>query len=299
MEDSEKELLKIGAEAALKPFSSLLERLLGGLVDQTGGQWEDAAKVRRLRRQIKLYAKVQELLEDAGIEPRQVSDKIGFPLLSAASLEDDPDIQDTWAAMLANAADPREASKVEALFVAMLREMTPAAVKFLDALFPANPRDYATVNSSVEPLFHGAVRQVVLPPPRLDEAGKAVTPPPRAILSFKKSGLLNAYVRAGLARRPELAMISMGDWKKHGDELRLDHEDCQYLIDLLKRNAILTESLTTPTVDITPLSPAPGNRSSPQQKAKIQQVAVYSLTQLGISFIRACRPPRPEKRPTP
>jgi hypothetical protein len=155
MEDSEKELLKIGADAALKPFWSLLERLFGGLVDQTGGQWEDAEKVRRLRRQIKLYRKVEGLLEEAGIEPRQVSDNSGFPLLAAASLEDDPDIQDTWAALLANSVDPREANKVEALFVAMLREMTPAAVKFMDALLPANPKDYAHVNSAVEPMFPG------------------------------------------------------------------------------------------------------------------------------------------------
>jgi hypothetical protein len=37
----EKELLKVGVEAAVRPFSNLLERLFGGAVDEIGGAWQE------------------------------------------------------------------------------------------------------------------------------------------------------------------------------------------------------------------------------------------------------------------
>jgi hypothetical protein len=136
-----------------------------------------------------------------------------------------------------------------------------------------------------------------MPPPHIGEDGSAVAPHPEPAVSFRKTGLLDAYVRAGLARIPTLAVATLRAWKEHGEDLRADHENCQYLIDLLKRNTILSESLTTPPVDVSPLMSGIGNRSSRRQEVKVQSVAIYSLTQLGIAFIRACRPPRPQQKP--
>jgi hypothetical protein len=61
--------------------------------------------------------------------------KIVHPLLEAASLEDTPDLQDIWASMMVNAADPSDSSPVNASFPLILKELSSRHVKFLAALF--------------------------------------------------------------------------------------------------------------------------------------------------------------------
>jgi hypothetical protein len=114
MTQEELQLIKVGAEAVLKPFANLMERLFGGAVDQIGGGWEDALSTRRRIRQIGLFKKLQKAFEEAGITPRQISDNISVPALLNASLVDDETMQTKWANLLANAADPREIKEVMA-----------------------------------------------------------------------------------------------------------------------------------------------------------------------------------------
>src|ERR1035438_3080001 len=106
MTDDERQLFKVTAEATLKPFGNLLERLFGGAVDQIGGEWEYRLRARRLLRQAKVYAKLKQQLDDARIDPQKIPEKIWIPAVQAVSLEDDETLQDTWASLLANAANP-------------------------------------------------------------------------------------------------------------------------------------------------------------------------------------------------
>ena len=107
MNDDEKELLKVGAETAMKPFTDLINKLFGGPVEQIGGMWTDGLVARRQIRQLKLMQKVKEAVDKAGFDPSMVRDKVGVNLLQAALLEDDETMQDAWANMLANESDPR------------------------------------------------------------------------------------------------------------------------------------------------------------------------------------------------
>jgi len=128
-------MMKVGAEAALKPFSNLIEKLFGGPAEELGGMWQDAVKVRRFERQLKLFTKVQRLLDEAGIEPQRVSDKISIPLLNNASLEDDESLQDKWASLLANAATPDAVPPVSAMFPKVLGNLSAREAKVLDLYF--------------------------------------------------------------------------------------------------------------------------------------------------------------------
>src|ERR1019366_10408462 len=114
MTDEEKQLFRVTAEATLKPFGNLLERLFGGAVDQIGGEWEDRLKARRCLRRAKVYAKLKQQLDDAGFEPQEIPEKIWVPALQAVSLEDHETLQDKWASLLANAANPESAQSVSA-----------------------------------------------------------------------------------------------------------------------------------------------------------------------------------------
>jgi hypothetical protein len=130
MTDDEKQLFKVTAEATLKPFGSLLERLFGGAVDQIGGEWEYRLRARRLLRQAKVYAKLKQQLDDARIEPQKIPEKIWIPALQAVSLEDDETLQDTWASLLANAANP-DVDPIPPAFPEILRQLTAREVGFL------------------------------------------------------------------------------------------------------------------------------------------------------------------------
>src|ERR1035441_4208784 len=110
----------------MKPFANLIEKLFGGSVEEIGGIWQDSLKVRRFQRQLKLFEKVEKLIADAGFEPRHVPDAISIPLLSAASLEDNERLQDKWAALLANAANPDVTPHPG--FVQLLSNMSPLDV---------------------------------------------------------------------------------------------------------------------------------------------------------------------------
>src|ERR1019366_4458525 len=104
MTSDEREVVKAGAEAALRPFSNLIEKLFGGAAEQIGGMWEDSLRVKRAERQAlrlaKLFKRVQDAIDEANFDPQPVPDKISSPILQSASVEDDEFLQERWANVL-------------------------------------------------------------------------------------------------------------------------------------------------------------------------------------------------------
>jgi len=70
------------------------------------------------------------------------SPKILLPILDGASLEDDAELQDKWAALLVSAAS-RPDEEVRG-FSEILRQVTPALAKFLDRAFDETAEAYKT-----------------------------------------------------------------------------------------------------------------------------------------------------------
>ena len=90
---------------------------------------------RRLKNAETVLGKSHLILLDIGVEPGEVPFNIAQPVLEAASLQESGELQDVWANLLANAADPRQISPVLPLFPSILKELSPREVKFLDALY--------------------------------------------------------------------------------------------------------------------------------------------------------------------
>jgi hypothetical protein len=76
----------------------------------------------------------QKMLREAGAQPRPVPLKIIVALLQCASLEEDGDLQERWAALLANASATGPA-KVHESFSEVLRQLSPRESRFLDHLY--------------------------------------------------------------------------------------------------------------------------------------------------------------------
>jgi hypothetical protein len=178
MNDDEKELLKVGAETAMKPFADLITKLFGGPIEQVGGMWTDSLMVRREIRKIKLYQKLKTAIDEAAFDPRTISDKIWLPAVHEALLEEDETIQQLWANLLANAADPRQQNHALPAFPNILKELTTREARFLDAL----------LNQASKP-------------PRIP--GHEVPP---VTVEFSKQELFNVFTGAGLTIAPENAL---------------------------------------------------------------------------------------------
>jgi hypothetical protein len=123
---------KGAVEATLQPLHDLIRDLAGPAFQEMGETWRDHVRVWRLQRAVRLAERVREILAPLGIAPRPVPLKILLPAIEHASLEDDDELQDRWAALLARAADPGYQGKMLSVFVDVLSQITPQDALFLD-----------------------------------------------------------------------------------------------------------------------------------------------------------------------
>src|ERR1035438_5844869 len=75
------------------------------------------------------------MAQDAGFTPQTVPPKVLFPLLEGASFEEDENLHDMWAALLANATSPLSAQIVRPGFIAIWKEMAPDEAGLLNWMY--------------------------------------------------------------------------------------------------------------------------------------------------------------------
>jgi Abortive infection alpha len=114
-------------------------RIFGGALDQVGGMIEDSLRFRRGVRLLRLEKRYEEIREELGIrsEPTPIEMNIGIPLLEAASLQENDEIQDLYARLLVNATDPSARVKAQRGFVTILQDLGPLEVLLLDRIYSA------------------------------------------------------------------------------------------------------------------------------------------------------------------
>jgi hypothetical protein len=266
MDDDQKELAKIGAEAAMWPFADLIDKLFGEPLGELGGMVKDNLAARRHIRRIGLIKKVQSAIEEAGFEPKRISDNIWVPAIQEATLQDDETLQEIWANLLANAADPQRKNPTSVSFVSMLKELTSREVKFLNALFESIE---GTGNKKPLGVYS-------------DKGG------------YTECQLLSVYGKTGLLRCPELASLPFKTNKEEcADRIEADMYDFHQTIGVLVRNGIMTLENHAKPIKIQIKGPAALLAHIPD-KVDIETEQVCNVTDLGWSFIRACRAPAPE-----
>lgn len=132
MADEDK-LVKAGIEAALKPFTDLLEKLAGPAAEEIGLTLKDHVRVFRLKRQLRLFERVKTMLQDVEVEPKKVAIKLLVPIIENASVEEDDFLQDKWAALLANTA--RDSTSIHPSFLETLRQLNSMEAILLDVIW--------------------------------------------------------------------------------------------------------------------------------------------------------------------
>ena len=122
-------------------FGGFISRIIGGSLEQAAGIFEDKLKYHRWERQIRFMDRVNEVLADRRhpSSSRPVPLNVAIPIFEAASLEEDDDLQDLWARLLANAADADSGSEVRRGFVSILQDFGHMEARLLQVIHDAPP----------------------------------------------------------------------------------------------------------------------------------------------------------------
>jgi hypothetical protein len=119
-------------EAIYKPIESIVKTLAGPAAEEIGLSFRDSVQVWRFKRQIRLFERVKQICNEAGMQPKAVKLPLLFEIVDKASLEEDDDLQDRWANLLANAADPKQDVLVLTAFPDILRQISKEEALFLE-----------------------------------------------------------------------------------------------------------------------------------------------------------------------
>lgn len=127
--------------APVKDITELLNKFLSPALQEAGDAVGSRIRVFRLKQETKLLSKSISILEEAGLKPKPVSLKVLFPLLDAAVLEEDDQMAERWASLLASAANPNNQTALESSFIEILKQLAPPHAFVLDVFYEQIERD--------------------------------------------------------------------------------------------------------------------------------------------------------------
>lgn len=116
---------------------------LDGPTSQVSGMIEDRLKYTRAIRVNRLARKFnEELAADGGIANlRAVPTSFALAALEEGSMEEDDDLQDIWARLLANAADASSGVSPRRAYISMIKDMTPLDAIIFESIYSVTAED--------------------------------------------------------------------------------------------------------------------------------------------------------------
>ncbi len=127
----------IKQEAEIEANESEVRAFFNGIVPdfvkETGGILSDTVRFWRWKNQVNIIKKAQEKIKSSGLNKQQIPLKVLVPIIQNSSLEEDSNMQDKWANMLANAATGNQ--QVSPNYAAILNELSPLEVGILDRIY--------------------------------------------------------------------------------------------------------------------------------------------------------------------
>lgn len=123
------EISTLGAAGAY-----LLVKMFKIPAEELGNIAGDWLKCLRIKRLCKIYEDVDAILRAREIiETREIKLKFGIPLLEAASLEDEPVLQQLFVKLLANAMDPEyDSNNIRNAYIDIISGLEPQDAKLLE-----------------------------------------------------------------------------------------------------------------------------------------------------------------------
>jgi hypothetical protein len=138
------EAAKVAGKAVdlVNSSGSFLNRVFGPLIEDSVGLVADKIKFYRKVNFLAFQQKVQNICDERNIaEMSPLPPKLALSLIEAATLEDDPSLQNMYANLMANALDTAYKGDIVPAFVSVVREFTPFDALFLTKLYTFSRRD--------------------------------------------------------------------------------------------------------------------------------------------------------------
>ena len=129
------EASKEAAKQLAKKAAEFLEKIVNKPLSELGDLWTDEIRYFRFKNQVDIMLKAKKLLEDRGIQPQNISLKTLAPLIEYSSWEENLTMQEKWASLLANAANPLMGHDNEQSYVEILNQMSPIQANILDLVY--------------------------------------------------------------------------------------------------------------------------------------------------------------------
>ena len=115
------------------PVEEFLKKISGPFADEVGLWFRDKLREYRARNTARTVSSAQQMLVNARKEVREVPLRTLVPLLDGASIEDNSELGELWAALLANAADA-DAKGIPPIFPSILQQLTPFDARVLNRI---------------------------------------------------------------------------------------------------------------------------------------------------------------------
>ena len=151
LEEIQKEMVvAFGKETANQIFGFLSD-ILRPPARELGGLLADRMRYYRFKTQIEIIQKAKNHLDKLGIKTQKIPVKLLASLLDHCSWEEEDNMKERWASLLANCASEGEKTDNYIAFTYILNQLSPHEAKFTDLmydelLFPARRR-YRTIPS--------------------------------------------------------------------------------------------------------------------------------------------------------
>jgi len=114
-------------------IKDFVEKLFGSSLEETGLIFSDRIRLLRLKNQIKILSRTEEICKKNNISINQINLKTLVPLLEYSSLEEDETLQEKWSNLLVNIIDS-EKKYESSIFPYILNQLTSNEVKVLETL---------------------------------------------------------------------------------------------------------------------------------------------------------------------
>ncbi len=142
MSKATQEVAKTASKAieVAEKFGTFISKYIGCPLEQAVGIFEDKLRYIRWERQERLFLRAQEFMTQEGIvQPsRPIPLKFALPLFSAASIEEDNDLQDVWAKLLVNFTNETSNIEPSRMYIDLLERLSSLEIWIISKIYLNN-----------------------------------------------------------------------------------------------------------------------------------------------------------------
>ncbi len=119
----------------LDKSEAVLKTLFAQSFEEAGQLIADQVRLRRLKNQVKIFLRAQDILKKNGISPQRVSLKVLAPLIEYSSYEEEENLQEKWSYLTAHILEDNSDVIFQQNCITILNRLSNEDAKLIDNLY--------------------------------------------------------------------------------------------------------------------------------------------------------------------